>query len=155
LLTVVAMSSMQQYDCDPLAEPATRLEHCLERAVKQTRVGGVSHVPCDLKVQGRYTVILHPAEELSNDDLIWGGVPDKLVPELRAIRSRRGPAIYVIASDQSVKGVGSGRTIQSSRSTNQSTFVEIPSLMVVTRNTQPVTVEVGRTANTSVVRRIR
>lgn len=155
-LTVVAMSTMPQFDCDPLAEPATRLEHCLERAVKQMkRPGEVVHAACDLKLPGRYTVILHPAGELSNDELISGGVPEALVPELRTMRARRGPGMYVIAADRTVTGTGSQRTIQSSRTTTQSTFVEINELMVVTRNTQPVTVEVGHTQTTAVIRRIR
>ena len=34
-LTILAMGAMQQYDCDPMAEPATRLEKCIYRAVKQ------------------------------------------------------------------------------------------------------------------------
>ena len=155
-LSMVAMGSMAQYDCDPMAEPATRLQRCIERAVKQqTRVGEVSHVACDLKIQGRFTVVLHPANELSNDELIWGGLPESLVPELRTMRQRRGPAMYVIASGSHIKGTGIGRTVLSSRTYDQSTFVEIPNLMVVSRETQPLTVEVGKTRETSIIRRIR
>jgi hypothetical protein len=155
-LSMVAMGSMAQYDCDPMAEPATRLERCLERAVaKMTRVGEVAHVECDLKLKGRFTVVLHPANELNNDELVWGGLPESLVPELRTLRQRRGPAMYVIATDPHIKGVGIGRTILSSRSTNQSTFVEIPQLMVLTRSSQPLTIEVGKTRETNVIRRIR
>lgn len=155
-LTMVAMGNMAQYDCDPLAEPAERLERCLERAVKQqTRVGQVSHVACDLKISGKFTVVLHPPNELSNDELVWGGMPENLIPELRTMRQRRGPAMYVIASDAHIKGVGIGRTVLSSRTYSQSTFVEIPQLMVVTRSKQPLTVEIGKTRETSVIRRIR
>jgi hypothetical protein len=155
-LTIVAMSTMSQIDCDPLAEPAMRLESCIQRAVnKMTRVGEFTHAECNLRVEGRYTVILHPAEEFSNDDLVFGGVPAALVPELRTLRTRRGPAMYVIPSDQTIKGVGARRTVLSSRTTTQSTFVEISSLMVLTKSSQPLIVEVGKGRNTNIIRRLR
>ena len=155
-LTIVAMGSMPQYDCDPLAEPATRLERCIERTVKQMkRQGEVVHATCDLKLPGRFVVVLHPPGELSNDELITAGLPESLVPELRALRMKGSPAMYVMAADRTVTGTGGQRTVQSSRTTTQSTFVEINELMVVTRITQPLTVEVGRTATASVVRRMR
>lgn len=155
-LAIVAMGSMSQYDCDPLAEPATRLQSCLERASKQLkRAGEMMHVPCDLKLPGRYTVVLHPPGEIGQDDLVSAGLPESLVPELRAMRMKGGPAIYVFAADRNVKGIGSQRTVPSSRATEQSTFLEINELMVVSRNTQPLTIEVGRTGRMTVVRRMR
>ena len=155
-LTIIAMASMPQWDCDPMAEPATRLEHCIERAISQMqRPGEMAHAACDLKLEGRYTVVLHPAGEVSNDDLVSAGLPEALVPELRAMRQRRGPAMYVLSAERSTTGIGAKRTVESSRTTSQSTFVEINELMVVTRNTQPVTVEVGRTTTTAIIRRIR
>ena len=156
LLTIVAMSSMPQYDCDPLAEPATRLEHCLERAVKTLkRQGEMIHVACDLKLPGRFVVVLHPPGELSDEELATAGFPAALMPELRAMRLRGGPAMYVFAADRDVKGIGSQRTVPSSRTTTQSAFVEINELLVVTRSAQPVTVEIGRGPHAAVVRRLR
>ncbi len=156
LLTMVAMSSMPQYDCDPLAEPATRLEHCVERAVGNLkRSGAIVHVDCDLKLPGRFIVVLHPAGELSDEDLMAGGLPSALIPEIRSMRQRRGPAMYVIAADREVTGIGSQRSVQSSRTTSQSTFIEINELMVTTRNTQPLSIDVGRTAGSTTVRRMR
>lgn len=155
-LTIVAMSSIPQYDCDPMAEPATRLENCMARAVKQIkRQGEMIHAACDLKLAGRFVVVLHPPGELSNEELQLAGFPDALVPELRALRLRGSPAMYVFSADRAVKGVGSRRTVPSSRTTTQSTFVEINELLVVTRNTQPVTIEIGRNAHAAVVRRMR
>ena len=155
-LTIVAMGSMPQYDCDPMAEPATRLEHCIERAVNSLkRQGELAHVECDLKIPGRFIVVLHPPGELSNEDLTSAGVPEWLVPELRAMRQRRGPAMYVFRADRSVAGPGSLRPVDASRTTTQSTFLEINELMVVTRNTQPLAIDVGRTSTSAVVRRMR
>lgn len=155
-LTIVAMSAMPQMDCDPLSEPATRLQNCLERAIKQMkRQGEVAQVPCDLKMTGRYVVILHPPGEFTQDQLTAAGLPESLIPELRALRLRASPAIYVMAADRGVTGIGSQRTVLSSRETGQSSFVEINELMIIGKNGPPVTVEVGRTATTSIIRRIR
>lgn len=155
-LAIIAMSAMPQIDCDPLADPAMRLEHCLERAVAGlSRPGEVARAACDVKLPGRYTVVLHPPGELSDEDLLFAGLPEALLPELRTMRSKRGPAMYVFASDRTVTGIGIKRTVPSSRTTTQSMFVEINELMVVTRTTQPLTVEVARTQDAAVIRRIR
>ena len=155
-LTIVAMGAMPQYDCDPMAEPATRLEKCIQRAVKQLkRPGEIVNTTCDLKLPGRFVVVLHPPGTLTQEELTNGGVPDSLVPELRAMRMRGDPAMYVFSIDRNVKGIGSNRTVPSSRTNTQSTFVEINELLVATRNTQPVTIDVGKTQNSAVVRRIR
>lgn len=155
-LTVVAMSAMPQYDCDPMAEPATRLERCIERAVKQLqRPGEIANVTCDLKLQGRFVIVLHPPGTLSQDELTSGGVPEALVPELRAMRMRSDPAMYVFSIDRAVTGIGSQRSVPSSRTNTQSTFVEINELLVATRSSQPVTIDVGKTQTAAVVKRIR
>ena len=155
-LTIVAMGSMQQYDCDPMAEPATRLENCIHRAVSQLkRPGEIINTTCDLKLPGRFTIVLHPPGSLSQEELTNGGVPESLVPELRAMRMKGGPAMYVFSTDRTTTGVGSHRTVPSSRTDTQSTFVEINELLVVTRNTQPVSIDVGKTQNSAVVKRIR
>ena len=155
-LTIVAMGSMSQYDCDPMAEPATRLEKCIHRAVLQLkRPGEIVNVTCDLKLPGRFTIVLHPPGTLGQEELTNAGVPESLVPELRAMRMRGDPAIYVFSTDRAVTGVGSRRTVPSSRTNTQSTFVEINELLVATRNTQPVSIDVGKTQTTAVVKRIR
>jgi len=155
-LTIVAMSSMPQYDCDPMAEPATRLERCIERAVKQLkRAGQVGSTTCDLKLPGRFVIVLHPPGTLSGEELTSSGLPESLLPELRAMRMKGDPGIYVFSIDRNVKGIGSNRTVPSSRTNTQSTFVQINELLVVTRTTQPVTIDVGRTQEAAVVRRIR
>src|SRR5688572_14245908 len=111
-LTIVAMGAMQQYDCDPMAEPATRLEKCIHRAVLQLkRPGEIINTTCDLKLQGRFTIVLHPPGTLSQEDLTMGGVPESLVPELRAMRLRGDPAMYVFSSDRTTTGVGSRRSV--------------------------------------------
>jgi hypothetical protein len=45
--------------------------------------------------------------------------------------------------------------VPSSRTTTQSTFVEINELLVATRSSQPVSIDVGKTQRTAVVKRIR
>ena len=155
-LTIVAMGSMQQYDCDPMAEPATRLERCIERAVKALkRPGEVGYTECDLKLQGRFVIVLHPPGTLSSEELQSGGLPESLLPELRAMRMKGDPGLYVFSTDRNVKGVGSNRTVPSSRTNTQSTFVQINELIVSTRNSPIVTIDVGRTQEAAVVRRIR
>lgn len=155
-LTIVAMASMPQYDCDPLAEPATRLENCIHRAVNQLkRPGEVINMTCDLKLPGRFVIVLHPPGTLSQEELTNAGVPESLIPELRAMRLRGDPAIYVFSVDRDVTGTGSRRTVPSSRTNTQSTFVQINDLLVVTRQTQPVSIDVAKTQTMAVVRRIR
>lgn len=155
-LTMVAMGAMSQYDCDPMAEPATRLEKCIHRAVNQLkRPGEIISSTCDLKLPGRFTIVFHPPGILGQEELTGGGVPESLVPELRAMRLRGDPAIYVFSTDRNVTGVGSRRTVPSSRTTTQSTFLEINELLVVTRSSQPVSIDVGKTQTTAVVKRIR
>jgi hypothetical protein len=155
-LAVIAMSSMPQYDCDPFSDPATRLATCLERAIKaQAGSRAMVHASCDIKIVGRYIVVLHPAGELSRDELVQAGLPDALVPELRAMRLRGSPAIYVIAADKTVTGFGAGRSVMSSRTSAQSTFVQINTLMVVTKNAQPVAVAVGGSPTVRVIERVR
>ena len=155
-LTIVAMGSMPQYDCDPMAEPAQRLEHCIERAVKLLkRRGEIRNTTCDLKLPGRFVIVLHPPGTLSGEELMTGGVPESLLPELRAMRMKGDPGIYVFSVDKNVKGVGSNRTVQSSRTNTQSTFLQINELFVVTLNKQPITIDVGKTETSAVVRRIR
>lgn len=155
-LAVVAMASMPQYNCDPFSDPATRLEKCLARAVKQeTTRGALVIASCDLKITGRYVVVMHPPGEVSNEELVYAGLPENLVPELRAMRLRGSPAMYVIAADRTVTGIGASRSVLSSRTTEQSTFIEINHLMVIVRNAPPLTVEIGRPAGTPVVQRMR
>jgi hypothetical protein len=155
-LTIVAMGSMPQYDCDPMAEPATRLEHCIERAVKQLkRQGEIRNTTCDLKLPGRFVIVLHPPGTLGGEELLSAGIPESLLPELRAMRMKGDPGIYVFSIDKSVKGIGANRTVPSSRTNTQSTFLTINELFVVTLNKQPITIDVGKTANSAVVRRIR
>ncbi len=155
-LAVIAMGSMPQYDCDPFSDPATRLATCLERSIKAAAGSrAMVHASCDIKIEGRYIVVLHPAGELSSDELVQAGLPDALVPELRAMRMLGNPAIYVIAADKNVSGYGAGRSVMSSRTSVQSAFVQINTLMVVTKNKQSVAVAVGGSPKVRVIERIR
>jgi len=147
---------MPQYDCDPFSDPAARLATCLERAIKaQAGTRSMVHASCDIKITGRYVIVLHPAGELGRDELVSAGLPDALVQELRSMRMRGNPAIYVIAADKTVSGYGAGRSIMSSRTSVQTAFVQINTLMVVTKNTQPVSIAVGGTPTVRVIERIR
>ena len=155
-LTIVAMGAMQQYDCDPMSEPATKLEKCIHRAVLQLkRPGEIITASCDLKLPGRFVIVLHPPGSLGQEELTNAGVPESLVPELRAMRMKGDPAIYVFSVDRNVTGIGANRSVPSSRTNTQSTFVEINELLVATRNTQPVVLDVGKTQNSAIVKRIR
>ncbi len=123
-LAVIAMGSMPQYDCDPFSDPATRLATCLERSIKAAAgTRAMVHASCDIKIESRYIVVLHPADELSNDELVQAGLPDALVMKLRAMRMQGNPAIDVIAADKNVSGYGAGRSVMSSRTSVQTAFV--------------------------------
>jgi len=155
-VAVIAMSSMPQYDCDPFSDPATRLATCLERSIKAAAgTRSMVHASCDIKIAGRYIVVLHPAGEFGHDELVSAGIPEALIPELRALRMRGNPAIYVIAADKTVTGIGAERSVMSSRTSVQTSFVQINSLMVVTKTKQPVLVAVGGSPKVRVIERIR
>lgn len=109
-------------------------------------------VTCDLKLSSQYLVVLHPAGELREEELVKAGVAPTLLDEFRALRISDNPAIYVVATDPAVTGVGANRSIRSTRTTYQQRFVEIDRpLVVVKRALQPVRVELSGTIERRVV----
>jgi hypothetical protein len=141
---VVAGCLILQLGCSWLSDPAVRLAYCVEGAVKeQPRDGAATQASCDLEMPGSYLVVLHPEGALREEQVVSAGLPMALLPELRVLRLGNNPAIYVIATDPGVSGTGSARSTRSSWTTYQMNFVQIDKLMVLTKTTQPVRVDVG------------
>lgn len=133
-----------QLGCSWLSDPAVRLAYCVEAAAReQPRDGAATQVSCDLRMPGSYLVVLHPDGALREEQVVSEGFPQALLPELRVLRLGNNPAIYVIATDPSVSGTGSSRSILSSWTTYQMHSAQIDKLMVLAKNTQPVRVDVG------------
>lgn len=113
--------------CDSiLSDPAVRVAECLEAAAR----GGESTVTCDLKLPGRYVVILYPSDLVLDSTLREAGVPDNTIPELKALRLGPKEAIFVIPLDHQQSP---------SRTTYQRRFVSIPKLLVKVGSDSSVT----------------
>ena len=142
--------------CDAMSDPAVRLATCMESAINDAVPStAVIEATCDLKLTGNYLVVLHPSGELSDEQLLAGGVPEPVLPELRKMRIADNASIYVISTDANVKGTGADRTTLSSRTTSQNKFVKIDKLIVQAKTSQPVVVSVGGDATARVIQAIR
>jgi hypothetical protein len=127
--------------CSLLTDPAVQIARCTERAAKSlARSGGdraVANCPPHSRIHGQYLVVLHPEGQLSDEELIQGGVPPGLLPFLRKFRLGDSAAVYVFPGE-------SARA--ASRTTYQKRFVHIPRLFVLERETRgPVRIAVAET----------
>lgn len=153
-LFVLALASLPA--CDSFSDPAVRLSTCLESAISSAVPStAVIEATCDLELAGNYLVVLHPSGELSDEQLLAGGVPEPVVPELRKMRIADNASIYVISTDANVKGTGVDRTTPSSRTTSQNKFVKIEKLIVQAKTSQPVFVEISGAATARVIQTVR
>ena len=153
-LGVVAASvlSISVLGCAWSADPAVRLARCLEDAIEEHPGGDAAiHASCDLEMPGSYLVVLHPTGALPDEQLVSAGLPQALLPEFKELRIGEQPGIFVIATDPGISGIGSERSTLSSWTTSQMHFVQIDSLMVLAKNTQPVAVDVGGPAARRVI----
>ncbi len=142
--------------CNSFSDPAVRLADCMGEAISAAvPTTAVIEASCDLKLAGNYLVVLHPNGELSDEQLLAGGVPEPVVPELRAMRIGDNASIYVISTDPGVKGTASQRTTLSSRTTSQNKFVRIEKLIVQAKTSQPVIVEIGGPGTARAIQAIR
>ncbi len=88
---------------------------------------------CRLDTPGGYLVVLHPEGNLSDEELLRGGMPQPVVTFLRQFRIGTHEAVYVFPYE-SVR--------HASRTTYQHRFVRIPQLMVLQKATpEPVVVQ--------------
>jgi hypothetical protein len=153
---VVAVGVMLQLGCAWWPDASIRFKDCAEEATaKHARDGAAAQASCDLQVPGSYLVVLHPAGALREEELAAAGLPSALLPELRGLRLGENPAIYVIATDPGVSGVGTERTIRSNWTTSQMHFVQIDKVMVLARTTPPVTIDVAGPAERPVIEGLR
>jgi hypothetical protein len=150
----VSIGLALQFGCSLSPDPAIRLADCVEDAVDRSAGSLSSWADCDLKMRGSYLIVLHPQGDLADDQLMSAGLPKSLLPEFRALRIGERPAIYVIATGPDVSGVGSGRTTLSSWTTSQNNFVQIDRVMILARDTQHVSVDVGGPIERRVIARL-
>ena len=144
-----------QLGCGMLSDPAVRLANCMEDGLKNSKADAFTRVNCDLKQPGNYVVVLHPDGQRNDDELRTGGVPDDVIPELRAMRIGDNASIYVISTDPKVTGTGVNRTVKSSRTTYQNNFVHIDKLIVLSKTTPLVAVEIAGPAGARTIQSIR
>jgi hypothetical protein len=141
---LIAGCLILQIGCGWQSDAATRFADCVEGVVKAPpRDGSAARAGCDLGMPGSYVVVLHPEGALREQEVVSAGFPQALLPELRGLRLGQNPAIYVIATGPDVSGLGSERSTRSSWTTAQMHFVQIDTLMVLARNGQPVSIDVG------------
>jgi|SRR5688572_21512332 len=144
-----------QLGCSSSSAPALRFARCVEGAIKERPADAAAvHASCDLKLPGSYLVVLHPKGALPDEQLVSAGLPRALLPEFRELRIGEQPGIFVIATDPGVSGIGSDRTTRSTWTTSQMHFVQIDSLMVLAKDTQPVSVDVRGPAGRRVIERL-
>lgn len=86
-----------------VTDPAVRLAKCMRSGAKHLAARAESALvqDCRLGVAGRFTVVLHPEQSLTEDELVAAGLPVELVGALRAIEDRgmQGATIYVFPED--------------------------------------------------------
>lgn len=121
--------------CSLFTDPAVRLARCVERGTESLDRSSQerSSRPCRLGTDGGYLVVLHPQGQLSDEELIQGGVPERVVPLLRQLRIGDNEQVLVFPSE-------SPRA--ASRTTYQHRFARIPQLLVVQKDRpDPVVIE--------------
>ncbi|HKV06673.1 MAG TPA: hypothetical protein VJ725_00960 [Thermoanaerobaculia bacterium] len=121
--------------CSQLKDPAVRLAQCVERGSEAFEGSSQEHSsqPCRLGTDGGYLVVLHPQGQLSDEELIQGGVPERLVPLLRQIRNGDNEQVLVFPYESAQAA---------SRTTYQHRFARIPQLVVLQKETpDPVVIE--------------
>jgi len=151
----VALCLTLHLGCGLLSDPATSLAYCVEEAItNHAGNDSATQATCDLDHPGRYLVVLHPRGALLEGELTAAGLTSDLLAEMRVLRIGVQPAIYVISTDPGVSGTGTDRSRLSQRTTSQMHFVQIDTLMVLAKATQPVIVDIGGPPGRRVIERI-
>ncbi|HSK77593.1 MAG TPA: hypothetical protein VLQ45_14170 [Thermoanaerobaculia bacterium] len=124
--------------CSLFTDPAVRLARCVEHGAKALDRSSQerSSQPCRLGTDGGYVVVLHPQGQLSDEELLRGGVPEGLLPFLRQFRNGDNEQVFVFPFE-SVRAA--------SRTTYQHRFARIPQLLVLEKKTpEPVVIELRK-----------
>lgn len=122
--------------CSLFTDSAVRLARCVERGTESLDRSSQerSSRPCRLGTNGGYLVVLHPQGELSDEELIRAGVPERVVPLLRQLRSKSGREQVLVFPSESPRAA--------SRTTYQHRFARIPQLLVIRKERpEPVVIE--------------
>lgn len=121
--------------CSSFTDPAVRLAKCVERHSRSLDRSSQDRfsAPCRLGTENGYVVVLHPQGQLSDEELIQGGVPKGLLPFFREFRKGDNEQVFVFPSE-SVR--------YASRTTYQHRFARIPQLLVLEKKkAEPVVIE--------------
>lgn len=137
------------FGCSLFTDPAVRLARCVERGSESLDRSSreLSSRPCRLGTDGGYVVVLHPQGQLSDEELIGGGVPERLVPLLRQLRNGENEQVLVFPYE-------SPRA--ASRTTYQHRFARIPRLLVVEKEKpDPVVIELRQSPESPEIASLR
>lgn len=134
---------MMQLACAWTPDASTRFAYCVEQAIDEHARDAAVQATCDLEMPGSYLVVLHPQGALREAELASSGLTTDLLAEMRVLRIGVQPSIYVISTDPGVSGTGTDRSFFSKRTTYQMHFVQIDTLMVLAKTTQPVIIDIG------------
>jgi hypothetical protein len=126
----------------------------MQEAIKNTPPQLTVFATCRVGASSSYLVVLHPQGALTDDELMAGGMPGSLIPEVRAIRSSDEPAIYVIETNQFVTGIGDSRKPMSGRTTSQNSFVRIDRLQTLAKTSQVVLVTMKGLEGSRIIEKI-
>jgi hypothetical protein len=138
-------------------DAAIQLSECMDAAIKAAPATQPTvFASCRLtSATTAFQVILLPDGEVTDAQLLAGGVPESLLEEVRALRYGSTRAeICVIATGPGVTGIGVKRTVKSSFTTSQSFFVKIDHLMVLAKNDAPVEVTIAGPGGARVIEKI-
>lgn len=141
---VIGGCLLAQLGCSSLSDPATQLADCMEAATRTRPWGAATtSATCDLGMPGEFLLVLHPQGALREQELVSAGVSSELLPEFQILRIGDNSAIYVVATGPAVTGLGTTRSIRSTRTTYQKRFINIERLMVLAKGSQPVGVDIA------------
>ncbi|HVS14516.1 MAG TPA: hypothetical protein VMV46_11370, partial [Thermoanaerobaculia bacterium] len=113
---VVTGAAVILLGCAHFTDAAVRLATCTRDAASLSQ-----GLTCDLRVDGGYSVILHPAGDISSRELLAAGLSSEEITSLLQLRLGLNPAVYVIPDSPSPRP---------SFTTSQDRYVRIPRLLV-------------------------
>ena len=120
-------------------DPAVRVASCLK--TDANKLDSLNHndgsFDCSVNLDGRYSVVLHPAKELSDDDLARAGVSEPIIQRLRKMRSV-GEYEMVLVFPTDKQGPPSFTTYQKHS-------VVIPELLVANKNDDSLSIVLSKT----------
>jgi hypothetical protein len=86
--------------CSAFSDPAVRLMRCIHEAAREVDAkGGEITRECDPRSPEAFTLVVHPARELADAELVAAGLPRELIDDVHALRIGGGDGVYVLPHD--------------------------------------------------------